>query len=488
MTIRKKAGRISPVLMGDYDNTTVYRRLDWVKYGGTSYICKKNNTTGIVPSDPDRWQKIIDEANLNIPNHWQMTSRNGKGTIEQIGTTWIMTVPTMSEASDAATAYWGVKLAKETEYTIRYGMSNGADGDSMYVNVSDTQGSHYQFSRLENGDSIRFVKLPKDAWVWMKFQHYSNNTDNAYAYLILEPITMLEERRISFSAEHTRENISSTDTLRTIFGKIKKYFSDLKTVAFTGSYTDLSNKPVSLKNPNTLNIKFNGTSQTSYDGSATKEVNITPAGISAVNTSTVLTTKEQISANTNANNVTGALVTKALMSDINTINSKLSAKNPFSIALKRDYDYKTASGWKGLLSWNDNNGRTGYLQENVSDGKITLYLTNERGDILINGNSVAWIVNNINNLKSSRTWNVILAAQADGTHEIPALDGTEALLMLGYVYRIQATMTIPMNIFKTARGEGGKILFEGLTIEVVDDTHIKVTNLANDYLFRVFVR
>lgn len=170
------------------------------------------------------------------------------------------------------------------------------------------------------------------------------------------------------------------------------------------------------------------------------------------------------------------------------IFSKLSAKNPFSIALKRDYDYKTASGWKGLLSWNDNNGRTGYLQENVSDGKITLYLTNERGDILINGNSVAWIVNNINNLKSSRTWNVILAAQADGTHEIPALDGTEALLMLGYVYRIQATMTIPMNIFKTARGEGGKILFEGLTIEVVDDTHIKVTNLANDYLFRVFVR
>ena len=60
--------------------------------------------------------------------------------------------------------------------------------------------------------------------------------------------------------------------------------------------------------------------------------------------------------------------------------------------------------------------------------------------------------------------------------------------MLGYVYRIQATMTIPMNIFKTARGEGGKILFEGLTIEVVDDTHTKVTGLTNNYLFRVFVR
>ena len=225
---------------------------------------------------------------------------------------------------------------------------------------------------MENGDSIRFVKLPKDAWVWMKFQHYSNNIDNAYAYLILEPITMLEERRISFSAEHTRENISSTDTLYTIFGKIKKYFSDLKTVAFTGSYTDLSDKPVSLKNPkslkftggvtaeydgsteksiaiptslknpNTLNIKFNGTSQTSYDGSATKEVNITPAGISAVNTSTVLTTKEQISANTNANNVTGALVTKALMSDINMINSNLTIT---------EYSFTYADGFSDCDEW-----------------------------------------------------------------------------------------------------------------------------------------
>ena len=352
MAIRKKAGRISPVLMGDYDNTTVYRRLDWVKYGGTSYICKKNNTTGIVPSDPDRWQKIIDEANLNIPNHWQMTSRNGKGSFIQIGTTWIVTVPTMSQASDAATAYWGVKLATECEYTIRFGITNGTEEDSAYVNVSSTTGTHYKFSNLGNGDVIKYVRLPRDAWVWMKFQHYSDTAD-ACAYLILEPVTIIDKHRILFEEATTRQNISSTDNLSTILGKIKKYFSDLKTVAFTGKYTDLSDKPVSLKNPkslkftggvtaeydgsteksiaiptslknpNALNIKLNGTSGAVYDGSSAKEVNITPAGISAVNTSTVLTTKEQISANTNANNVTGALVTKALMSDINTISSNL---------------------------------------------------------------------------------------------------------------------------------------------------------------------
>ena len=59
--IKKSAGRISPTPMGDYDDTTTYRRLDWVYYGGTTYICKKNNTLGIKPSDPERWQKIIDE-------------------------------------------------------------------------------------------------------------------------------------------------------------------------------------------------------------------------------------------------------------------------------------------------------------------------------------------------------------------------------------------------------------------------------------------
>lgn len=41
----------------------------------------------------------------------------------------------------------------------------------------------------------------------------------------------------------TRANIASGDTLKTIIGKIKKFFADLKTVAFSGSYNDLTDKP-----------------------------------------------------------------------------------------------------------------------------------------------------------------------------------------------------------------------------------------------------
>ena len=47
----------------------------------------------------------------------------------------------------------------------------------------------------------------------------------------------------TFTEAASRTNIATGEKLSVIFGKIKKFFTDLKTVAFTGSYTDLSNKP-----------------------------------------------------------------------------------------------------------------------------------------------------------------------------------------------------------------------------------------------------
>ena len=79
--IKKSAGRLSPTPMGDYDDTTTYRRLDWVYYGGTTYICKKNNTLGIKPSDPERWQKIIDEIAEKRPDAQIWITFFGEGVI-----------------------------------------------------------------------------------------------------------------------------------------------------------------------------------------------------------------------------------------------------------------------------------------------------------------------------------------------------------------------------------------------------------------------
>jgi len=47
----------------------------------------------------------------------------------------------------------------------------------------------------------------------------------------------------TFTEASTRANIASGESVSTILGKIKKFFSDLKTVAFTGAYSDLSGRP-----------------------------------------------------------------------------------------------------------------------------------------------------------------------------------------------------------------------------------------------------
>ena len=56
---------------------------------------------------------------------------------------------------------------------------------------------------------------------------------------------------VSFTQAGIRQNISASDTIKTILGKISKWFADLKTVAFSGSYNDLSNKPTIVNNGTT---------------------------------------------------------------------------------------------------------------------------------------------------------------------------------------------------------------------------------------------
>jgi hypothetical protein len=69
----------------------------------------------------------------------------------------------------------------------------------------------------------------------------------------------------AFSEASTRTNIASGESFATMFGKIKKFFSDLKTVAFTGSFNDLSDQPtIPTVNNGTLTVKQNGTSKGTF--------------------------------------------------------------------------------------------------------------------------------------------------------------------------------------------------------------------------------
>lgn len=48
---------------------------------------------------------------------------------------------------------------------------------------------------------------------------------------------------VQFQEPESRENIQSGEEIKSLFGKIRKWFSDLKKVAFTGSYNDLTDIP-----------------------------------------------------------------------------------------------------------------------------------------------------------------------------------------------------------------------------------------------------
>lgn len=63
------------------------------------------------------------------------------------------------------------------------------------------------------------------------------------------PNVSTNDQEPTFTEASTRNNIASGEKLSVILGKIQKFFNDLKTVAFSGSFSDLSNKP---ENANTF--------------------------------------------------------------------------------------------------------------------------------------------------------------------------------------------------------------------------------------------
>lgn len=80
---------------------------------------------------------------------------------------------------------------------------------------------------------------------------------------------------VTFSLPEERENIMQGENHRTLFGKIARWFTDLKRVAFTGSYNDLSDVP---EIPVAVRVK--GNAEKEY---RTGDVNITPKSIGLEN-------------------------------------------------------------------------------------------------------------------------------------------------------------------------------------------------------------
>lgn len=71
----------------------------------------------------------------------------------------------------------------------------------------------------------------------------STATQYPNAKAVYDAVKDLATKVQTFAQANTRANIESGETIATMFGKVAKWFSDLKSVAFSGSYNDLIDTP-----------------------------------------------------------------------------------------------------------------------------------------------------------------------------------------------------------------------------------------------------
>jgi len=89
----------------------------------------------------------------------------------------------------------------------------------------------------------------------------------------LSPTGDGKDLTVNFTEVGIRANIATGEKLAVLFGKIKKYFTDLKIVAFTGSYTDLSDKPESLPANGGISAACSGNSATATKLTTARPIN-----------------------------------------------------------------------------------------------------------------------------------------------------------------------------------------------------------------------
>lgn len=127
-------------------------------------------------------------------------------------------------------------------FTINDGADGKGSGD-MLSSVYDPTGKAQDiFAYVDN--AIKGVTIETDA---TPTQNSTNPVQSGGVYTELEKKLAKtgdgSNVTAGFTAASSRTNIATGEKLSVIFGKIAKWLSDLKAVAFSGSYTDLTDKP-----------------------------------------------------------------------------------------------------------------------------------------------------------------------------------------------------------------------------------------------------
>lgn len=149
-----------------------------------------------------------------------------------------------------------------------------------------------------------------DEYIWVastsKFEKVGDTEIDLSNYL--QTTGNASSTTVAFTAAASRALPATGESLATIIGKAVKYFTDLKTVAFSGSYNDLSNKPTQPS----INTATMSTSETTKS--------ITATGTTVVNVQIVdSVTHEQVMADVTINGKAVAVTVAAAPTNALTI-------------------------------------------------------------------------------------------------------------------------------------------------------------------------
>ena len=225
-------------------------------YGWTKPSGSDNVDISVLNNNLDDQDSTIHDAFLNMAPPFSESSTYAVDDIVLYGTgLYKCHTAVVTPGSWTGTTNWQV-------YKLSEGGSGGG-GTSDYLDLTNKpQINNVELSGnkttgdLGLQDKMQYSTMPTaSADNVGKIYQYVGTADanytNGYYYKCVENsgsyswqlVENIEEQTPTFSQASTRNNIASGEKLSVILGKIAKFFDDLKTVAFSGSYTDLTNQP-----------------------------------------------------------------------------------------------------------------------------------------------------------------------------------------------------------------------------------------------------
>lgn len=235
------------------------------------------------------------------------------------------------------------KMAEGAYLSVRFktAMSFPAYNEQLPVATSVTIGTvtYSMVSYLNRAVTINVGDIAIIVYDGTTLKIVDVSDSNSSTYTEGDGIDISAQNAISvdtvFTEASTRANIASGDTLATIWGKIKKFFSDLKTVAFTGAYADLTGQPTI---PTDFVSKANGGT---FNGDIT---------INHGNTSTSVES-QMVLGNNIADGTVGASWGSLRIYGKGTTRARLMASN---ITAHRDFEFPNVAGTLALVNINNN--------------------------------------------------------------------------------------------------------------------------------------